>query len=247
VSTVSGLPKAVLLDLDDTILDDTGKVDGCWREACQSHAGGGGIDAEALRAAIERASKWFWSDAERHRVGRLDLDAARRHVVRLALETMGIVNDQLAALVGDTYSRLREEGIEPLSDAIDVVRWLRRRGCKLALLTNGSGPAQRRKIDRFELAPLFDEILIEGEVGFGKPDRRVYVLALERLGVGAADAWMVGDNLVWDVEQPQRLGIFAVWIDRDGTGVRGDAGVQPDLIVRGLSELRQLDGEPVRS
>jgi hypothetical protein len=49
------------------------------------------------------------------------------------------------------------------------------------LLTNGGSKGQRLKIDRFDLAPLFDAILIEGEVGFGKPDPRIYTKALEAL------------------------------------------------------------------
>lgn len=237
--TVNGvLPRAVLLDLDDTILDDSGKVDACWREACQECANEAeAVDAQTLRAAIDATAKWFWSDPERHRIGRLDLAEARRHVVRLALRSLGVDHDRLAVRVADEYSRRRDEGMEPLADAIDTVRWLRERGCRLALLTNGTGPAQRRKIDRFSLAPLFDEILIEGEVGFGKPDPRIYTLALERLAVTAAEAWMVGDNLEWDVWQPQRMGLLGIWIDRNGTGLTTD-DVRPNRVVRALSELR---------
>jgi putative hydrolase of the HAD superfamily len=235
------VPKAVLLDLDDTILDDSSKVNECWREACVTGAeSSAGIDAQAMLAAIDSTAKWYWGDPDRHRIGRLDLDAARRHVVRTALQTIGVDDMDLAARVADEYSRRRDEGMEPLSEAIETVRWLRDRGCQLALLTNGAGPAQRRKIERFSLAPLFDEILIEGEVGFGKPDPRIYTLALERLGVEAADAWMVGDNLVWDVDQPQRMGLFAIWIDRRGGGLRA-SDVRPNRIVRALSELRGVE------
>ena len=68
-------------------------------------------------------------------------------------------------------------------------------GCRLALLTNGGSKGQRLKIDRFNLAMLFDVILIEGEVGFGKPDPRIYTKALAALDVPASEAWMIGDNL----------------------------------------------------
>ena len=57
----------------------------------------------------------------------------------------------------------------PLPDAIDTVRWLRESGRRLALLTNGAAVAQRRKIARFELADLFDAILVEGELGSESP------------------------------------------------------------------------------
>jgi putative hydrolase of the HAD superfamily len=237
--TSSTLPKALLLDLDDTILDDSSSVDGCWREACAGQAGRlTPSQADLVVEAIQKTSKWFWADPERHRAGRLELDAARREVVRLALLEMGIADAQLARDIGDAYSHRRDVGMEPLPDAIETVRWFRDSGCRLALLTNGAGVAQRRKIARFGLADLFDTILVEGELGFGKPDERVYRQALEKLAVRPADAWMVGDNLDWDVAAPQKLGIFAVWVDRRGGGLPATSRVLPDRIVPALSALR---------
>ena len=128
----------------------------------------------------------------------------------------------------------------PLPDAIDTVRWLRESGRRLALLTNGAQSAQRRKIARFEIADLFDAIFVEGELGFGKPDERVYRRALSALDVKPADAWMVGDNLEWDVAAPQKLGMSGVWIDARGRGIPDQSAVKPDYIVRSLAELRSL-------
>src|SRR6186713_725279 len=112
-------PIAILLDLDDTILDDTGSVARCWREAIAAHETLlDGITPAALHEVIERTSKWFWSDPERHRVGRLDLGAARREVVRLAFVEAGCGDMTAAAPIADRYSALREAGIQPLTDAI---------------------------------------------------------------------------------------------------------------------------------
>jgi putative hydrolase of the HAD superfamily len=136
------------------------------------------------------------------------------------------------------YARQRDLTMAPLPDAIDTVRWLRARGVKLALVTNGAGDAQQRKIERFDLHGLFDSILVEGSVGFGKPDERIYRRALQDLVVNPEDAWMVGDHLEFDVAAPQRLGLFTVWIDTHGRGVPRDRRVQPHLVIRRLSELR---------
>lgn len=233
-------PKAVFLDLDDTILNDSGPVDACWREACSAGSSECGIASDVLYEAVKASGKWFWSDAERHRTGRLDLQTARTEVVRLALKDLGMPDEGLALRIGGVYHDRREECLEIFPDALETLRWLRGRGCKLALLTNGNGAPQRRKIETFGLAPFFDSILIEGEVGFGKPDRRVYELALERLSVSPADVWMAGDNLEWDVVQPQRLGIFSIWIHPSGNGHSQSGSVRPDRIVRSISELRSL-------
>jgi putative hydrolase of the HAD superfamily len=239
-----GLPKAILLDLDDTILDDSSTIDACWHEACVANNSElGARDLSIVLDTIRNTSRWYWSDPERHRLGRLELNAARREVVRLALLELGIQSTSLAAKIGDDYSHHRDVGLEPLPDAIETVRWLKKSGCALALLTNGAGPAQRKKITRFDLADLFDTILVEGEVGFGKPDPRVYHLALSRLNLAPRDAWMAGDNLEWDVAAPQRLGLFSIWIDRPGRGLPTASSIRPNRIVRALSDLRILATE----
>jgi len=232
------LPKAILLDLDDTILDDSGNVAQCWREACEAHRPElGSIEPAALHEAIDRSRTWYWADPIRHRDGRLDMPAARREIVRLSLGEFGIEAPPLAERIAEAYGSHRDRGVQPLAHAIETVRWLRERGCKLALLTNGNGAVQRSKVDRFRLAELFEVVLIEGELGFGKPDPRVYGLALEGLGIEPTDAWMVGDNIEWDVAAPQRLGIHGIWIDVRGAGLPADSP-RPDRIIRSLAELR---------
>jgi len=239
MSRLSQLPRAVLLDLDDTILDDSGNVSSCWLEACVAHRSAmGGLDPVSVYEAIERIRGWYWSDPERHRVGRLDLAVARREVVQLSLADIGADDPDLARKIGDKYHALRDAGIQPFAGAIATVRWLRDSGCRLALLTNGSSGAQRSKVARFGLAELFDLILIEGELGFGKPDPRIYTRALDEIGVSPSEAWMVGDNLEWDVAPPQRQGILGIWVDVRGTGVPPGHRVRPDWIIRRLSDVR---------
>ena len=238
---MSSLPHAVLLDLDDTILDDTGGVVSSWREACVSQQSSmNGLAPEVVFDAIDRLREWYWSDPERHRIGRLDLGWARGEVVRLALQDIGVDDPDLARRIGDSYHALRDQSIKPFDDAVATVKWLGEQGCRLALLTNGGSQAQRDKINRFGLASLFDSILVEGEVGFGKPDPRIYTRALSELRVAAAETWMVGDNLEWDVAGPQRAGIAGIWIDACGRGLPSGHQVRPDRIISRLAELRAL-------
>jgi putative hydrolase of the HAD superfamily len=85
---------------------------------------------------------------------------------------------------------------------------------------------------------LFDVVLIEGELGYGKPDRRIYELALSRLRRSPADTWMVGDNLEWDVAAPQELGIYGIWVDASGKGLPAGSSIRPDRVVQSILELQ---------
>ncbi len=234
------LPQAVLFDLDDTILMDSNNVEACWLNACRRCVSQvPALAPEAVLAAIHEYRAWFWSDPEQHRKGRLDLEAARREIVAGALLQLGIEHPSLAGEIAQAYGELRDEGIRPFPDALETLRFLKAQGIRLGLITNGSARLQRRKIEKHDLAPFFDCILIEGEFGVGKPHEHIYLHALNQLETLPAVAWMVGDNLEWEVAAPQRLGIFAIWHDVAGTGLPAASTVRPDRIIRALSELTQ--------
>jgi putative hydrolase of the HAD superfamily len=248
-------PRAVLLDLDDTIIDDSSATHSGWATACAEAVPSlGSLEAEALQASIFEVRDWYWSDAERHRLGRQDLRAAGAWIVGEALSRHGVADPPLAAAIANRYRDIRDESLCLFEGAIETLDHLRSRGATLALLTNGGAAGQRAKIERFGLAPYFDFICIEGEFGWGKPDERVYSAALTALGVAATDAWMAGDNIEWDVAAPMRLGLSGIWVDRHAAGLPsassvnpdGAAGrtapltVKPDAIVLSIAELRDL-------
>ena len=234
------LPKAILLDLDDTIIAFSSNADLYWRTVCDRFAHRvDGIAPDRLFDAIKASRTRFWQDPGRSQKGRLDLIKTRREIVVDALRPLGTNTPDLATEIADSYSTEREEGISPFPGAIEALHHLRAQGVRLALITNGSSESQRSKIRRFGFADLFDVILIEGEFGVGKPDERIYLHALSQLEMEPEDTWMVGDNLEWEVAAPQRLGIRGIWVDNAGFGMDETSSVQPDRIIRSLSELIQ--------
>ena len=233
------LPKAIILDLDDTILD-SGDPNVAWRTVCRDVAADfQEVTAEGLFAAVIDARDWFWDSNQRAREGRLDLIEARRTIFRVALLRMGVRDVSRGVLdsMAKRYTTLRDMAVKPFPGALQALERLRSTGLKLALLTNGSAEQQRDKIERFDLGVFFDHVQIEGELGIGKPDRRAFESVLVALGVAPADVWMVGDNLLADIEGAQRVGVYAIWIDAHGNGLPTDEGVVPDLVISSLMEL----------
>jgi putative hydrolase of the HAD superfamily len=52
---------------------------------------------------------------------------------------------------------------------------------------------------------------------------------------------MIGDNLEWEIEVPQRLGLYAIWMDAHGEGLPAGTSVKPDRIIRSLTELLPVE------
>lgn len=235
-------PTAILFDMDDTILEYDSVADQSWRQVCESVSSKlPGLGAEELFKALKAKSQWFWSDSDRHLRGRQDLLVARQEIVSLALDGLDVIDSDLTLEISVAYEKIRTALITPLPGAIETLQQLHDDGFKLGMITNGAKAPQREKIDRFGLEPLFDSIVIEGEFGVGKPDRRVFRHSLDKLGAGPQDAWMIGDNLYFDVGGAQELGICGIWVDWRGTGLPADSAVKPDRIVRYISEL--IDAE----
>ena len=238
---MNNLPKALLLDLDDTILDAYSDADVAWLQLCREFAGSlGDVSAEELQAAVLRARDWYWSDMERARLGGLNLLQARRDILLRAFANFNIPDSPLVTRMGERYDQIRNEAMRPFPGAIETLRRLQMTDIRLGLLTNGSAEMQRGKIERFSVAEYFDHIQIEGEFGIGKPDERAFRHALEALSVEPTEAWMVGDNLDFDIHGAQQVGIHAIWVDTHGNGLPDGTTVRPDSVIRSLSDLGKL-------
>jgi putative hydrolase of the HAD superfamily len=105
----------------------------------------------------------------------------------------------------------------------------------LALCTNGVPDLQREKIDATGIAKYFTEIVISGEVGYGKPSRDIYELVLSRLGARQEFTWNIGDSLERDIQGAKALGIKTVWVNRHG--LPRDESIVPDIEVSNLKQL----------
>ena len=236
------LPRAMLIDMDDTILTLTETSTRCWGDLCVTYAPRlSAVDVQELAALLHISRAEYWRDPERHRSGRLDLMGSRRAILSHFLTQIGTLDVELTESLAEEMAHYFTETyfstLTAFPGAIEAVRELRARGVKLALITNGEGREQRRKIEQFELAPLFDCVIVEGEFGKGKPDLEVYHHALTTLAVEPHEAWMVGDNLEWEVFVPKQLGLYTVWVDFAKKGLPATVPVQPDRIIHNLAEL----------
>jgi putative hydrolase of the HAD superfamily len=235
------LPRAMLIDMDDTILSAYGRPELAWNSVVAEFAREvAPLLPHEVAAAIVDSGRQFWASAASE--WRLKLPEARHEIVRAGFASLAVtgkvaLSTELATRLADRFTDFREEQMFVFPGAHDAIDALKDLGVKLALVTNGAAGIQRAKVERFALADRFDHIQIEGEHGFGKPEERAYLHAMQALGVQARDTWMVGDNLEWEVEVPQRLGIYAVWMDAHRLGLPAGSTIRPDRIINSLAEL----------
>ncbi|MBG9829411.1 HAD family hydrolase [Bacillus wiedmannii] len=88
-----------------------------------------------------------------------------------------------------------------------------KRHFKIEIITNGSTHRQKAKIINTNLNNYFDTIIIFEEVGLSKPDKRIFELALNKLNVQPKNTLFVGDDLEKDIAGCQNANINGIWFN----------------------------------
>ena len=122
-------------------------------------------------------------------------------------------------------------------DALPVLRSLRRRGCKLAIVSNFDARLDGLA-EGLGIRPLVDSIVCSGRAGAAKPDPRIFRRALGLLGALPGETLHVGDDAVMDVAGAGAAGLRAVLLDR-GHG-RGRTAPPGAPTIASLGELEPL-------
>ncbi len=207
-------PKAVLFDLDGTLVDHFTTLYRCYRDTFV-HFGlappdeptvfrsvGGSMEITLAKlmpdAALRPAAADWW----------------RRHFEKIFLED-----------------------VRAYPGALWIVQQLHERGLKLCVFTNKVGEQSRGICAHLGFDPCLDFVLGAGDTPYRKPQREFSEHALERLGVSASEAMLVGDS-TYDIEAARSAGIRVVCVTTgthtaEELRAAGADGVYTDLFALG--------------
>ena len=151
-----------------------------------------------------------------------DLDWLRAAGARVYLEVLGDLDEvkiELAHVADDLVEAFRAR---VLPDALPAIEAVRAAGVQVGVLSNFSYLLSMM-LDELGLLGLLDPIVVSAQVGFEKPDPRIFLAAANAVGAEPGDCVLVGDDLITDIGGAQRVGMPAIWIARDS--VDGPTGV----------------------
>jgi len=238
------IPELILFDLDDTLMAFDLVTDKAWDMAADKFINENNlkIDKSFLLEKINETKKWYWGDPERHKIGRKNLVNARREVVKLALKHIIDIGD--SALLcntklerfADNYTQIHETLWYLFEGAEETLQKIKEKNIKLGIVSNGTSEGQRGKLKRFDIEKYFDYFYIEGELGFGKPDARVFEYMLQETKIDSKKIIMIGDNPDWDIEPPQKLGIFSILFNSRGLNLSKNT-IKPDGIIYKICDI----------
>jgi len=102
------------------------------------------------------------------------------------------------------------EHLHPNEQMIGYMRDLRARGYKLAICTNNVREWEQLWRAKLPVDEIFEVVVDSAFVGTRKPERRIYEMTLERLGVSPEAALLI-DDIELNCDAARELGIEAIW------------------------------------
>lgn len=253
-------PTWLFFDLDDTLVPQETSVLAALADTCRLVADRCGRDTDELVRILCESADRVWRDigyspyVDRLGIawweglwGRFDDgdDPELRRLAQIApefrtrawqalLNRCNVPDAELAATLAQEFITRRQRRHIPYPDTVEVLCGLRTR-FGLGLISNGAPDIQKDKLARSGLAGYFAPVVISGDVGVGKPEPAIFHHAMERAGVSADAAVMIGNSIEHDIAGAQSVGMRTVWVKREA--VQGTPDVAPDVE---LPDLRGL-------
>lgn len=254
--------KAIIFDLDDTLLWDQRSVKEAFAATCEAAREKYDLDPERLEEVVRMEAAKLYQSYETYAFTQmiginpfeglwgnfLDESDDFRQLAKVVpgyrkeawvkgLKALGIDDPEFGADLAERFPKERRQHPFIYEDTFELLDSLQGR-YQLLLLTNGSPDLQMTKLEITpEIAPYFDHVVISGAFGKGKPDPSIFEHALSLLGITADEALMVGDNLMTDILGANRAGIPSVWVNRHE---RIAEEVKPVYEIKKLLQLNEL-------
>lgn len=256
--------KAVIFDLDDTLLWDKKSVAESFKATCEAASDKYDVNIDRLEDAVREAARQLYSQYETYEFTQMiginpfeglwgnfgdKINVNFRKMKEIVpqyrttawtqgLKTLGIDDPTFGAELGELFAKKRRMLPFVYEDTFTLLEQLKE-DYQLLLLTNGSPELQNEKLDMTpELVPYFDHIVISGAFGRGKPEPAIFDHCLYLTGLTKDEAVMVGDNLHTDIIGSNKIGMRNVWINRDNKDIVDD--IHPTYSIKELSELPSL-------
>jgi putative hydrolase of the HAD superfamily len=258
--------RAVLFDLDDTLLWDERSVKEAMEATCRYAGEARGANAKELEEAVRREARALYASFETfpftQMIGINPFEALwgnfregespyfrkleelapyyRKEAWTRALRSVGIDDEAFGVELGERFPAERRQRAFVYKDTYPVLDALKEQNYKLLLLTNGSPDLQKEKLEGVpQMAPYFDHIVISGDFGRGKPDAAIFEHAVSLLGISPSEGIMVGDKLTTDILGSSRIGMRNVWINHHEATV-GPEHAAPTHIITKLGDLLDI-------
>jgi putative hydrolase of the HAD superfamily len=169
-----------------------------------------------------------------------DIDVCVEEQLETFLKCLGVEpTNELICSIDAPYTEAVLK-VEPfiVDGALDVVKGLKEKGYRIALISNTGrtpGKSMRKVMNRMGMLDLFEATVFSNEVGFQKPNTKIFETALGMIGSKPSRSVHIGDHSVLDVLGAKRMGMKSVQVTKYAK--KEDRKHSPDIMIEDIKEL----------
>lgn len=190
---------------------------------------------ETFFEVYSRHNKKLWESYRKREVAKKELTRLRFQNTLKELNLKGVDADKMNAFYLSEMPKQKELH----NGALDVLKYLKSKGYRLNIITNGFKEVQYKKIESSGLRSFFDKIFISEEIKSHKPERRIFEYAIQSVNAKKSKSIMVGDDYEVDILGALNYGIDSVYFAR-GLGVLHSIPADPLVYRGGLIKIDTL-------
>ncbi len=228
----------IFIDLDDTIYDTRGNADMALRQLYDHFQLGRYFPSfEAFHEPYWLTNIMLWADYAQGRITRdyLIMERFRRPLS----EGKGLeVTPELCLSVSDFFLDACSNLSGVVEDAHEVLAYLKEKGYRLHLCTNGFHEVQYKKMRASGLDVYFDKVILSEDAGANKPSAAFFEYALRETGADREMTLMIGDNFITDIEGAKGAGIDVMFFNRRPSEFSAPSPV--NFEIHALREIRNI-------
>ncbi len=231
--------KDLFIDFDDTLYDTYGNAIIALGETFEAfHLERYFDDPQTFYDAYWTANIDLWSRYSKGEIDRPFLIVERFR--RPLSEGHGLeVTESLCLEISDRFLDFCSSKPGVVDGAHELMDYLKRRGYKMHMTSNGFHEVQYKKLAACGLKDYFDTIILSEDAGYNKPSKAFFDYALKVSGANIETTLMIGDNLNTDIRGALNAGIDALLFNRWQVEI-GDEGQAPTFVVNRLSEISNI-------
>lgn len=164
-------------------------------------------DFDKFHKAYRSHNEKLWGLYAENKVGK---EVVRTHRFSQALLDFGIDKPELTTILSNEFIKRTPAKTQLIDGALELLEDLQGKHT-LTVITNGFPEAQYIKMEKSGLARFFSHVIVSEEVGFHKPDPRIFLYAMQLTGATrTGDCMMIGDTFHTDVFGALNAGFTAV-------------------------------------
>ena len=179
---------------------------------------------------------YLWEQYAPNKINKDDLNKER---FAYPLQYKGVKALDAAEGMQKDYLPLLSQQTVLMPNCIETLDYLKAKGYKLFLVSNGFVEIQHKKLSGAGLYKYFDKLFFSEEIKAHKPSKVFFDIAIKSTNSKKKESIIIGDNFLADIEGSKNAGLDQIWFCTSGN-IPTEMPFSPTYIITQLNELRNI-------